>query len=730
MTDLQQKIINLEKQLDEARIRGVVSSCDQTAPAVHTALGAQHYTHAEQCEQCCIHGDRSGAATPLPPPTHPHIIRPPSSNHQCACYSTEASNCDSKPTKGLFKKKKKLKKKDKLKTQFVYYAQTTTGPFADYLDTRTPVKSPMREDEAMSRKYISDVIRKQYAPVPISQELSSSQFSSPVCRDVEQACAPSNPYESDICSCCHGTFHNIDHHMATHNYTNVLNTFPAYSYKECMTNASFYDSSLYDMVPVREKPAKSLSPRYESPKRKGPRSTANTMYRPERILPKSKFQPLIINHYARVPPPVSDYTYTKRAPLRSFTKKEKARRISPRRDEYRVDRIKHTETSQSCCIDCGNVYMKRLNANNKVQTTIKPNKPATCKNAECLTTILNDTECQTTTTQSVQIDQDLLEEKKTEETLNQIKSILQSVLTEVKTNATQLKKTPEIKDKSTKDAVVQKGASQGNMPGCSSLLHSFTYSPYNMNPYMASCSRQMTPGPCCFQTLPYPSAKCMQNFPVFIQTPGRHMCAGCYRNSSHMPKPHQPHPKPAATAATNTDSKERSKETEKLIKEIYKSMAVNMEFPTKDTSASEYNGLKSTPRVSVNKSLYRPSVLDEGMRKFIKANGSSNRQKSTTPITTTMNSKLMSNTLSLRSQIVSTTDTERNIRNSRIEHYLENIDAHRKRQSKIEEERDEEPSPEATASDDEASYSDASVIDTYVQKVEEPAKVCNFSMFG
>ncbi|XP_028158307.1 uncharacterized protein LOC114351334 isoform X2 [Ostrinia furnacalis] len=724
VTDLQQKIINLEKQLDEAKANTRASS--DASPAPHVAVCRAHLPRAcaeprAPCELCSPRHSRSPACHP-PQPVLTASPKP-TADHQCACHSTDAS-ADENKSKGLFgkSKKKKAKKKDKaLKTQFVYYAQTTTGPFNDYLGTVAD-ESPTREREAISRTYLTEMIRKQYAPAPVPRELSlgdrSSQFSSPVCRDADSR--PAAP-DSDLCSCCRGACHNIDRHVATHRYTDVLNTYPACS----VNNAGFYDSSLYDMVPVREKPARSASPRYdyEIPKKKV--AKINARYRPEKITQKTRFQPLVINHYARVAPVAG---CPKRTPMAIYSKMEKkARRVPPKRNELKVDRLRQTETSNSCCIDCGDVYMKRLNASNKIQEPIKPNKPASCKNAECLTNILNDTECQTTTTQSVQIDQALLEEKKTEQTLNQIKSILQSVLTEVKTN-TQLKKTSEIKDKSTKDAVVQKGSSQGNVPGCSSLLHSFTYSPYNMNPYVASCSRQMTSGPCCYPNFPCPSAKCMQNFPVFIQTPGRHMCAGCYRNSSHVPK--MPKPKPAATAATNTDSKERSKETEKLIKEIYKSMAVNMDFPAKDTSASEYNDLKSTPRVSVNKSLYRPSVLDEGMRKFMKTNGSRNLQKSATPITT-MNSRLMSNTLSMRSQIVSTTDTERRLRNSRIENYLENIDAHENRQNKIEEEREyEEQSPETTASDDEASYSEASVHDTYVQAAEPVKKPDKKGLFS
>lgn len=711
MTDLQQKIVSLEKELED--VRGKPAEC-LTAP-VTTAQAPLH--------QAAVFSVCSPACGPSTPPrslcdsyTRVQDLFATTSTAVpiCTCWSddpndatslrAELAACESNYKKSVFKKLKKrrdkLKKKDKNKPQLVYYAQTSNNPFNRYGNRPVHSNAPPNDD-TMSRAYISDMIRKQYTPVPIIQDYSiMSEFSSPICRDVERGCA--GPPESDACSCCRGA-RDADHQRAAP--PDALRAPPARPAAPYGSNTDFYDTTLYDMIPVRERPIRTTKV-HDKSARRSPKSNHS-----ERSRSRTKMH-YVINHHGRVP--VTSRLNSRKTPARMVNIK-----ISPKRKF--VSEREPTETSNSCCFDCGNVYVKRVLANSKPPAAPKPPVTTSHKNVECLTHALNDSECQTTTTQSVQIDQELLEEKKTEATLNQIKTILQTVLTEVKTNA-QLKQVAE--DKCKKDAVVQKGASQGNMPGCSSLLHSYTYSPYNMNPYLASCSRQMTSGQCCFPNMPYTSGKCMQNFPVFIQTPGRHMCSSCYRNSSHIPKVgQQVAAKQANTMATNTDSKERSKETEKLIKEIYKSMTVNMDFAGKDTSLSECNQMKYTRQGSANKPVYRPAALHDSVRKFVKVIESRNVQQSTQPITA-LNSKLMSsNTMSMRSQIVSTTDTERRLRNKRLENYLKAVES-QKRQKRIEEEREyEEASLESSASEEEPTSSSDTEGRVVYTRVQDPTEV-------
>lgn len=245
--------------------------------------------------------------------------------------------------------------------------------------------------------------------------------------------------------------------------------------------------------------------------------------------------------------------------------------------------------------------------------------PVEVKNVECLATSVNNTECQTASTKSVQLEAVVNTENKTEITLNQIKTILQSVLTEVKTNS-QMKCLLECIPK--KDAVVQKDQSQNNMQTTvtpaskihpvqdASSLMNYSYSPYNLTPYGPPLSRRVPSSLLAPPLSPF-QPKCMQNYPLFIQTTGR-QCACCFRSmpkgvntsgsttvsNAPMPPIHQPHP---TTIATNTEQlsnhgtplSSRRPETDKLIQEIYKSLAVNVDYFTKN-STSDCNDLKSS----------------------------------------------------------------------------------------------------------------------------------------
>lgn len=601
VTDLQHKIIQLEHEIEDRALHTAEHGPARTS-VVQTALGTPRLTPtpapapapapsapppaptrhdsdvyssfrpnkqsvsfvfpSHNSEKC---PSKPGASCQTPPPT----------NTECVPFIDNSCDCEQRG--GLFrfqKPRKLLKKKDKVNTQLVYYAEASSAsPFKDYAAemSRTP-------KETMDRAYLADMVRKQYKPDKMVAEMSdTSQFSSPVCRDVQNREYEACQNASDVCSCCRGRFHDVD--PPRHAYT-VFDTNPTTS--NDYTNSMFYDTSLYDMVPVRDRPTKQKNDD-ERPKKKEHKTNRNC---PEKVRVKSRFQPYVVNYHNAAPVRVNHKLTRRKLPVKSYSKNVK--RIASKRQLLPQT---STETSYSCSVNCGEIYPRAPYARPTVQRIIHPSPKAVLhKNAECLTISLNNTECQTASTKSVQLEAVVPDVDKTEITLNQIKSILQSVLTEVKTNS-QLKNVAE--EKLRKDAVVQKGQSQSDMQACSSLLHSYSYStPYSMNPYAASYSRQMNPS----QPLCYPGPyKCLQNYPLFIQTTGR-QCACCYRNMSNVAK--SAHTKHAITTATNTESttlpENRNKETEKLIKEIYKSLAINMDFPAKDTSSSDYAMLRSS----------------------------------------------------------------------------------------------------------------------------------------
>ncbi|XP_034840425.1 uncharacterized protein [Maniola hyperantus] len=480
----------------------------------------------------------------------------------------------------LFKKSKRTKKfckgKREPKTHLVYIAQHIgNNPFN--ANVSLDLETLNNKTVSLSHAYLDNVIRKQYDPKFVVQEFSdTSHFSRPICRDTSDEFARSRLYESDVCSCCHGRFQNIDNYMPKgFDFINKLTQCePNY------TNKTYYDSNLYDVVPVKENTNKPLK-EGDSPKR-GIRDIEIRCW-PEQFRSKYRHDPKTAKYHAE--------THLKR---RDNLTAHKLKLEQCKVEQKRINKQVHEASKvapKTCYID---VNRNDTFPSAKVKKS-EPVKKIVLKNESIDTDDLNTSLL--LNNQSTQLEL-IPDDNKTESTLNQIKSILQSVLAEVKTNS---KVNDSTEKKLKRDAVVQKGASQNNMQGQSTLLHSFTYNnSYNANPYLPSCSQQHSAGQYCLAGTPYqPSIKYLQNFPVFVQTSsGRRLCACHYKNSSHKPSKY----KQASAAATNTD-KERTgeiqkndgnKETEKLIKEIYKSMAATMDFPTKENSVSEYGDVKST----------------------------------------------------------------------------------------------------------------------------------------
>lgn len=564
--------------------------------------------------------------------------------------------------KRLFKSKKKILNNKKGTSPCVYYTHTYSSPF---------LKSNAREEvpdydknDIMSRSYLAAMVSRQYKPEVLGDNISlQSHFSSPICRDVQQHTELTCPYESDLCSCCHGQFHNLDEH------TNQQNHLQTYMLHQMNQGSAFYDTSQYDLVPVKEKSAKNRKD-FERPRKKDYERPRETELRPhidmkcwpENVRTKYRYHPLYLlpttNYYTARPR--ADYTirdkgdsYGRKMPVTYRRLEPVTRILTKRRKEiYRRERPVHIETSKSCSIDFGNVYPKKFCKKPKKLESLQP-MPVVKKNAECLTTVINNSECQTEMS-TIEVNSN---DTKTEATLNQIKSILKSVLAEVKGSS----QTKELLMQNKKDAVVQKGPSRNNMQA-STFMNSITYSRYGMNPspFVTSCSRPMNSSQYC---CPYGGMKCFHNFPVFIQNPGgRHMCSSCYRSSQLKPSSM----KQATTTATNTEQikEEHSKETEKLIKEIYKSMALTMDFPNKDTSLSEYDEMDKSlhnftpPNILKTEPKKQPNIIKNVVQAVSELFIKKDIIDTSDTFNSTIESKLPSHEVSMRSQVVASTDTE------------------------------------------------------------------------
>lgn len=495
--------------------------------------------------------------------------------------------------KNFFKRNKKKKSvKDKIKpnSHMIYYAYTENSPFNNGMCNEMSFENhpKMNIDHVLSKSYLENVFERHFDPELVVDEFSdTSQFTSPICRDFHNSgyC----PYESDVCSCCHGQFQNLDKYIGK-NQNFIIDPVTAHVRNQFNKDV-YYDSNLYDVVPVKEKNPKVT--KEEKSLKKELKRPVDTRCWPD----NSKFHAHTYpEEYYHLKLPLKSNKH-RRPTCRLQETKDSMRRKSPKCvKQNKVDKtIGQTDTSKSCSIDCGEIYQKPVP---KIETP-ELIRPIYRQNAACLAIDVGTNNL--AITRSIQIDINSAENK-TEETLNQIKSILKSVLQEVKTNP-QINNTSEAKSK--KDAVVQNGPSQSNLQACSSLMHSFTYNnSSNANPCVITCNRQI-PSHICYTNDPYQRLKCTQNFPLLIHSPGRQMCGCCYKKNDNISRNVT---QPAASIATNTEidnGEPRSKETDNLIKEIYKSMALTMEFP-KETSNSEYDDLKSVTNESTNQSDLKP----------------------------------------------------------------------------------------------------------------------------
>ncbi|XP_046965264.1 uncharacterized protein LOC124533792 [Vanessa cardui] len=513
--------------------------------------------------------------------------------HECEFSIRKNCNNDSAAVfdryRNIFRKRKRknnYKDNNKIKTHLVYYAHhTADNPFKK-TDDSLKYNGAMSYNDEVCISYLNKIIRRQYDPNEIVEEFSNtSNFSRPICRDVGNTNRNMSKYdsESDTCSCCHDKYRNIDHYM-TKGYDSIITKL----HTSLNNTSSYYDSNHYDVIPVKENCNKILKNNNEQ-KLENEKSVEIKCW-PEHLRTKQKCQPYFYNYQAEIP---VKRRANKVLQDMLLMRNNLSGKPSKKRENTRVpEQQAGSLTSKSFCIDCSDVYAKpfpRPTVSKKIENLATVSKKHESVATDEIVNKLN------VNNQSTQLDISKVEDYK-ELTLSQIKTILQSVLDEVKISAKANNTSDEVIKK---DAVVQKGASQNSLPGASTFLQSYTYNDsYNTNSHLASCSKQTPLAQCCVTGLPHQPLKCLQNYPVFIQpAPGRHMCACYYKKNSYKPQTRH-----ATTAATNTDRDQilESSETDKLIKEIYKSMAINMDFPNKDSSKSECNNLKLSSNVSSN----------------------------------------------------------------------------------------------------------------------------------
>ncbi|XP_061711758.1 uncharacterized protein LOC133521046 [Cydia pomonella] len=591
VTDLQQKIICLERQLEKTQ-------CDskKCAPVIVNRVGADSTKPNTRQSQVQLFDSPT-----YYPRRHKHTP-------DLSRYSQDPAQYRPKKTESRNVFGRVIPEKER--TRLVYYAQTAGSPFTYYKKANDTSKE--NSDEPMDREYLSSLVERQHmVKMYMDDDMLGSQGSVPVCRDVPRCSGTSD----DMCSCCHGNFLDVDCKIRKR---------PFYDPNIDHGNI-YYDSSLYDVKPVKEKPVKngnqirkdmtflpeyyrfkpeyclnmvpmphnhcSTKPIQKRERRAKPVFLPNDSSATDGLVEFSHVYPKRLSPKQELRHNTNNVSRNAECTARSDNTEFHLRPSKPIQTLHSTNLISTSNNlSQSGNAECSQAidnskcligHMKALKTSLSKFGSTHNGIKATSKNAACLAHPVNEIECQTDPLKDLQSDSTSPPDK-TESTLNQIKTMLETVLVEVKTNSGVR---TIVSEKETKDATVQN--ENGPTSECERLLNSITYSPYAMlNPYMASCSRTL-PSYCSSmmrQTLTTPRHEVpppdyVPNFPEMVhQTVAAHSC---------FPDRNAMQPKLTSTCGTNTlhePPKRRNTETEDLIKEIYKSIKLDVDYPLKSRS--------------------------------------------------------------------------------------------------------------------------------------------------
>ncbi|XP_022124391.2 uncharacterized protein LOC110999579 [Pieris rapae] len=583
VTDLQQKIVNLEKELQDVKgfdkniTSGNESKREKTsekttafnATVPETCLRAPEIYDSKANIDISDNSDKKSKNIFCPKQQDSDVSFVFSALSLGSCGQQTKTIGDTECAKetiqqskrrNIFRRKRKVARQEtqKPKTHFVYYAETI-NPLLLSRHLKSQVKPQFKKD--IFSAHLSKIMRKQYdSRFGLEAFSDTSHFTRPICKDTN---SPARN-DSDICSCCYDRFQNIDNYMG--NGVNFMVERDRSYVKSKDFNTAYYDSKFYDMVPVKE-----LSESSEKKHQKAIPKTINNMnfHKP----PRNKYQidPITLNYRAE--------TYRRYQTRQDVFINEP---LPTKRQKYLQKKNQvYEDTSRSFSVNCGSIYTKRVLS---PKSTAIQDQAMSNERENHITVNINSKDNLGKTSKSIQLEVDLLNDTKTEAMLNQIKSILQSVLTEVKTN-TQSNKGETVK----KDAIVQKGSSENNIPNES--VNHFTCTAPNPSFYSPYSQAYMPFGRVCFDNVPCQQVKCVQNSPYYMQSyQGRCKCS-CQRKNNSFFKCDTPH---AITTATNTNSHTVTTEANNLIQEIYKSVALNLDYlPKNNYSSTNYDNEKS-----------------------------------------------------------------------------------------------------------------------------------------
>ncbi|XP_053625649.1 uncharacterized protein LOC128683754 [Plodia interpunctella] len=410
-----------------------------------------------------------------------------------------------------------------------------------------------RERRELDPDFIDNIIQRQYRPVTMfgRRESNVSQFSAPICRDQEFKSPENILLGSDLCSCC---YTDRKHRTAKYNDvsdmrsicdTRLYSSKKNIRHKTCrrQSNYNYNDTSMYDVVPVREKYSPKMQRKiiedlmcYSNHKEVPP--SPRTL-RPRLNLKAQNFSNMDMDE-------VEYYNSRRHTRNRNDRPRHYSDCCSNKSSSLRnLDYPYNMETNKR---EINQQIMGTTSYRESIQSPQLNNEATNTNQAQAINTTINKLQDIESTTD------------KTDKALCEIKDILQHFLQEIKKESVSLdsssKSEPvpsaEIKQNTVKaNTTFDDPSSQSDTNNCSlgplPLPQPFL-SPHYLNP-------------CCYPVFPTYPINCMQNSFV-VPSPS---CTCACTN-----KPEKPLTTDKDTSPnTNIKKINNNTETDKLIKEIY-----------------------------------------------------------------------------------------------------------------------------------------------------------------
>ncbi|CAG5011209.1 unnamed protein product [Parnassius apollo] len=454
-------------------------------------------------------------------------------------------------------------------------------------DERSKRKRYKSDKKELDKDFIADIIRRQYKPVKLfnKRESDLSQLSAPLCRDQDFSVYENIQEGSELCSCCFDEPINNElvgyrRRSDSSDVRSICDTrlYSSKRYprlKQNRRNQEYYNDSLYDLVPVKEK---------SSPKSRRKFANDNIIsYDHYKEVPPSprSLRPrlnLKAQHYDELD---NSSPYVTHSHQKMLLEKSKTQNINKNLKNHDLSDFVIPENNEVLIQTSPSLEPPNfLNQNDVEDESLQ--YPSFAQNPT--NSLVNDLSFNKTQEIDICVD-------KTDKALCEIKDILQTFLEEMKKETTSDKS--DAFDKTLNKSENQKQDIQKtNVPMFPNSNHSFHYT---NEPFAGKPCVPAFPNACCYPLLPICPINCVQS--GYVMPSQSYTCAAC----NTLPKEAVGQEK---EVTINLDTaKVKNDETQQLIKEIYNFVKqspkpkVNAEL--RDVSIENIDALEEKPETKL-----------------------------------------------------------------------------------------------------------------------------------